>query len=144
MIDLEPFQTNSNGPIQSGSVRKDSGLVPCKHSQRRMKQCIRFCTRVSVHSKCCGASMIKVVEKTLERPASSTADQVVILPGNLPLSAALWMRVTGADARHDEQDHPQSHGHVTASCLPTDFFDARLFKSKRPWKRFQDFRQSYR
>ena len=26
----------------------------------------------------------------------------------------------------------------------TDFFVSRLFKSKRPWKRFQDFRQSYR
>ena len=28
--------------------------------------------------------------------------------------------------------------------ITTDFFDSRLFKSKRLWKRFQDFRQSYR
>ena len=27
--------------------------------------------------------------------------------------------------------------------ITTDFFDSRLFKSKCPWKRFQDFRQSY-
>ena len=28
--------------------------------------------------------------------------------------------------------------------VTTDFFDSPLFKSKRPWQRFQDFRQSYR
>ena len=28
--------------------------------------------------------------------------------------------------------------------ITTVFFDSRLFKSKRLWKRFQDFRQSYR
>ena len=32
----------------------------------------------------------------------------------------------------------------TRGSITTDFFDLQLFKSKRPWKRFQDFRQSYR